>query len=44
MSQSIPNSAVTSETMMIPAGIAAHEGSPDTRWLNFPSRSTCSGP
>ena len=38
MSQSIPNSAVTSETTMIPAGIAAHAGSPDTRWLNRPSR------
>ena len=38
MSQSIPNSAVTSETTMIPAGIAAQAGSPETRWLNVPSR------
>ena len=38
MSQSIPNSAVISETTMIPAGIAAQAGSPETRWLNRPSR------
>src|SRR3954447_17997140 len=38
MSQSIPNSAVTSETTMIPDGIAAHDGSPETRSLNLPRR------
>ena len=38
MSQSIPNSAVISETTMIPAGIAAQSGSPDTRRLKRPSR------
>ena len=36
MSQSIPNSAVISETTIIPAGIAAQAGSPETRWLNVP--------
>ena len=38
MSQSIPNSAVTSETTIMPAGTAAQSGSPDTRRLNAPSR------
>jgi hypothetical protein len=38
MSQSIPNSAVISETTIMPAGIAAHAGSPDTRRLNPPIR------
>src|SRR5262245_59065102 len=40
MSHIIPNSAVTSETTMIPAGIAAHAGSPDTRCENRPSRAS----
>jgi len=38
MSHSIPNSAVTSETTISPAGIAAHAGRPETRWLKRPSR------
>ena len=38
MSQSIPNRAVISETTMIPAGIAAHAGSPDTRSENRADR------
>src|SRR4051794_18690826 len=42
ISQSIPNSAVIRETMIIPLGIAAHAGSPETRWLNAPSRPSTS--
>ena len=38
MSQSIPNSAVISETTMIPAGIAAQAGRPETRCEKLPSR------
>jgi hypothetical protein len=45
MSHSIPNSAVISETTMIPAGIAAHAGKPEPRSLKRPSRaSTCTRP
>ena len=45
MSHSIPNSAVISETTIIPAGIAAQSGRPDTRRLKRPTRaSTCTRP